>query len=611
MSGLCGWFSHEPAALPIAQMGAPLCRLDRVPLRCGEHAAGALALAAQPDSGSLLHEDGLLLAIWGGRAASLARLWRSHGANACVAFGGHFAFAILDQQRDEMLIAVDRYATRPMFYQQIGRSIVFASSAEALVEHPGVGREIDPQALYQYLYFQNLGGSAAIYRGVRRLLPGEFVHLQSGRPLRGRYWKMQFHEAQALPRAELENELCDTLRTAVHDAVGQRPAGVLLGGGIGSAALASLMAATAESPLHSFTVGYDVGADHTLADARRVARHCRSTHHERCLTASDVADAIPAIAAACDQPFGDMGMVAAYHLASPARAADAQRVLAGQGGAELFGGSPHYAQQARFSRYESISSALRQTVIEPLLFHLAGGIGGAMLGGARGYIRQALVPPPQRFDAANLLSCYDAATMFDADFLGAINLGAPLAALNQHWWQADGRSEINQMVTLGLQYGLADRELPKMMKAAELAGVEVEFPYLNDAVVAFSARLGARQKLDGARPRPFFRKALGAAWPGKLAPERPAVTLPFAHWLQTDVRLKSLAFDSLSTLKGRRLVKPAFIDSLLQDRMAEHPARHGQMVWLLLMLEQWLAHHRGTIAAAPLVRMRHEPETCR
>lgn len=162
MSGLCGWFSHDPGALPIEQMAAPLCRFDRAPLRVGAHGAGALALAADAASASFLHDDALLVASWGEPAETVARLWRSHGPKACSALSGSFVFAVLDEKRDEAYMAVDRSGSRSLFYQQVGRTLVFASSAEALVQHPGAGREIDPQALYNYVYFHGVPAPASI-----------------------------------------------------------------------------------------------------------------------------------------------------------------------------------------------------------------------------------------------------------------------------------------------------------------------------------------------------------------------------------------------------------------------------------------------------------------
>jgi asparagine synthase (glutamine-hydrolysing) len=611
VSGLCGWFSHEPGALPITQMAAPLCRFDQLPLRVAEHGAGAVALAAAPGNGSILHEDGLLVAAWGERAETVARLWRSHGAKACAALSGSFAFAILDEQCDEALLAVDRSATRALFYQQVGRSLLFATSADALVRHPGAGREIDPQALYNYLYFHDVPAPAAIYKGQRRLLAGEFLHFHGGRLQRGRYWKSQFHECQEQSAPELRPEFLDTLRSAADDALSQHAGGVLLSGGQGSAAIAALLAGRG-APVRTYTVGYDTGADDTLARARQLARQLGSEHHERCIGAADVADAIPRLAAAFDQPLGEPAVLTAFFGATMARDDGVQRLLGGHGGAELFGGRPHYAQQARLSQYERIPSALRQTIVEPLLFQLAGGAGAAPLRRARSYIEQALVALPERLAASNLLHGYGSAEVLEPAFLAGVDPTAPAGALSQSWWLADGCCQVNQLIALDLKYALADRQLPAAMRACETAGLEASFPFLGDAVMAFAARLSPHQKLDGVRLSPFLRDAVRSIVPRKAASEQPAAAPPFGHWLQSDQRLRALAFDSLSELKRRAIVRPAFIDSLLTARVAEHPAHHGRMVWLLMMLEQWLAQRPIDALRAPnFRRAEDEPETCR
>ena len=175
------------------------------------------------------------------------------GALTLAALPGGFVFAILDERRGEALLAVDRSGGRPLFYQPVGRTLIFATSAEALVQHPGAGREIDPQVLYDYLYVHGVPAPAAIYNGQRRLLPGEFLHFQGGRLQKERYWKIHFHEAGVAGGLESKRELLDTLRDASEAALGGQRGGVLLSGGPGSAAIAAL---PADAPVRSYAVGY-------------------------------------------------------------------------------------------------------------------------------------------------------------------------------------------------------------------------------------------------------------------------------------------------------------------------------------------------------------------
>jgi asparagine synthase (glutamine-hydrolysing) len=594
MSGLCGWFSREPAALPIAEMAAPLFRFDATPLRTAAHSLGAAALAGGLDCAGLYHEDGLLIAHWGERVDALARLWRTHGAKACAALSGHFAFAILDERRGEALLAVDRCATRPLFYQLVGHTLVFASSTDALALHPGTGREIDPQALYNYLHFRAVPGPQAIYKGQRRLAPGEFVHLHGGRIERGRYWRLRFHEHEPGGLPELKSELIDTLKSAVESSLGQQKVVVMLGGGARSAALAGVLHALHGNRVPTCAVGTGDHGRGALAAARSAARQLHCLHHERQINASDAADAIPRLAAMFDQPCGDPSALAAFYCALTAREAGALRVLGGQGGAVLFGARHAYAQQRRLSGYERLPSALRQLLLEPFLFRLAARVRGGPLAAARAHIELAMQPLPARLQHANLLIGYGPANVFESDFLATVDPTGPRAAQEQAWWLAQGREQINRMIALDLHGELLDRRLPLLSKACELAGVDAAFPYLQDGMVAFAARLDPRHKIDGGAAGGLFRDALRGVLPARLGgPGGHGFEVPFGQWLQTDSRLRAIAFDSLADLRARRIVRAAFIDELLARRLPEQPARHGNMVWLLMMLEQWFAQRKA------------------
>lgn len=609
MSGLCGWFSPGPGALPIGEMGAVLCRDRAQELVTAEHGVGALAMASDAGGASLLREDGLLVAMWGERADTLARLWRSHGAKACAALSGSFAFAILDERRGEALLAVDRTGARPLYYQQLGSTLAFASSADALARHPGAGHEIDPQALYNYLYFHGVPAPASIYKGQRRLMPGESLHMCGARLTRTRYWKLRFDESAGAGGPALQQELLDTVRSASADAQGGDGGGVLLSGGRASAAIAALLSGAGQ--LRTYSVAYD--GDAALAPARHLSRQLGARHREMVASASDAADAAVRLAGGCDQPHGDPALLSVFLGAGMAHADGVRRLLGGHGGASLFGMRTHYAHQARLSQYEKIPSALRQTLVEPFLFRLAGRMRAAPLRHARSYIEDALASLPQRLEASNLLHGYGSAQVLDPGFLGAVDPTGPAAMLGESWWQSDGCSQVNQLIALDLQYALAGCQLPAAIRACRLAGVEAAFPFLGDAVIAFAARLAPQQKLDGGRIAPLLREALRDVLPRRRGAARmPSAAPPLARWLHAEPRMRQLAFDSLSDLKRRRIVRADFIDTLSATGAACEPERHARMVWLLMMLEQWLAQRPAASVRMPAARKSlREPETCR
>ncbi|MET0982654.1 MAG: asparagine synthase-related protein [Telluria sp.] len=608
MTGLCGWFSSEPPALPLAEMAAPFGAA--VPLRTGLHSLGGAAVSGGSHEASLYKEDGLLIVHWGERAhepAELARLWRTHGAEACAVLPGHFAFAILDERRAEALLAVDRCATRPLFYQSVGRTLLFASSMEALARHPGAGRELDPQAVFDYLYLDAVHGPRTMHAGARRLAPGERLHLRGGRIERKHYWRMRYTE-HALHEAP-QGALADALHCALdaglvqHQSMRHQP-GLLLAGGAASALLAAQLGRAAGAPPATYTVGYGRRAGAMLKRARAVAGRLGTRHRETVIDADDVADAVAALALACDAPCGDPAAVAMLFAARMAREDGVRRLACGIGAAQLFGRSRRYAALARGGRYERLPGALRQLLIEPLLFGAAARLPGAFER-VRARIELSMAPAPARLRRANALLAHGAASVFEPGFLELVDPEAPGAAQEQAWWLAQGRSSANRSVDLELQGDLPCRLLPAFTAACASSGVAPAFPYLHDAVVAMSACLAPRHKTPGGA-RDLFTRALRESGCKLSVALDPAPPLPFGAWLQGDARLRALACDSLAALAKRGIVRREFIDLLLARRLPEDPVLHGRTVWQLMMLEAWFARRRhgaaaldGAIQAAP------------
>ncbi|KAB8058424.1 asparagine synthase, partial [Janthinobacterium violaceinigrum] len=613
-AGLGGGAATNGAAqAALASMAAPLSRFDGAPLATSLGEVGGVAVAAIDGSRHMYQQDGLQVAIWGRPvldgsaddvACRLASLWLSRGVAACASLSGPFALAILDAFSGSALLAVDRAGMHPLSYASNAQGLFFASSLDALLAHPSVRGALDPQALYHYLYFHMVPGPATAYLGQQRLLPGEYLHVRGGKQCKGSYWQLAFREPAASRASFAANkqEFLRLLRLAVEGSLGADGAdtGAFLSGGTDSSTLAAIMGQVTGRPARTYSIGFDVPGYDEMAYARLAASHAGSIHHERYVTPGDVLAAIPAMAAIFDQPFGNASAIPAFYCAQMAREDGVTRLLGGDGGDELFGGNERYAHQALLSQYERVPVILRQAIIEPLLFRVRTGKPWRLGDKARRYIEQASLPLPARLDSYNLLLRHGHRAVLEAGFIDTIDPGMAPGCMNGAYWerQGQGLSQINELLALDMRFTLADNDLFKVRKACELAGVEAAFPFLHDAMVAFATGLAPRDKLDGMRLRPFFKRALADILPPAIVRKKKhGFGLPFGLWLHSHAPLREFAFDNLTQLRGRGIVRPAFIDDLQGRLLAEHPAYHGTMVWLLLMLEQWLSQHPGALGA--------------
>lgn len=597
MSGLCGYMGGATPETVLDGMARQISRFDGSPAYTMNQGLAAVALAAKSGSVHVHEEGGWLVALWGrpsirGRsgdvAATFYRIWLDCGPAACAQLTGPFALCVLDTRGGEALLAIDRAGVHSLTYQCAGDSILFGSNADAILAHPQGDADIDAQSLYHYLHFHVIPAPHSIYRKQQRLFPGEYLHLCGGKIRRGRYWNLQFDERDGRDYDVLRSQFLSLLGDAVRSTLDTPKLGAFLSGGTDSSTLAGFLGQVSCAPARTYSIGFDAPGYDEMEYARIAARHFGAEHRELYVTANHIVSAAQRLAEAFDQPFGNASALPAYYCAQLAKQDGVTRLLGGDGGDELFGGNERYAQQAVFERYEKVPSVLRQMVLEPVLFGLAAGQQQTLFCKARSYIKQALVSMPDRLDTYNLLKFYGAEQVLEPELLRAVDLDAPGLHVRHLYWRSNASSQINRMQTLDLQLTLADNDLRKVGSACELAGVEVAYPFLSDAMLDFSASLAPHYKLHGTRLRPFFKRALSARLPRAiLQKKKHGFGLPFGQWLRSDAGLYALAADSLQTLKRRGIVQSRFIDRLLSEHLNEHPAYHGTMVWVLMMLELW------------------------
>lgn len=602
MSGLGGWFRQSQLTSAEQLLNAFQSKLG--PRDTGTQwrsGKGALVVRG-PAQSTVLGQSGAQTIAISGRArwhldnsiqpTSLALCnrflenYRTRGADALRMLKGDFALAVIDSEADEVLLAIDRMGVRSLVYEGDDRGIVFGSSCDVVRTHPDVGAELDPQAIYDYTYFHVIPAPRTIFRNQKRLLPGHYLSWSRGQCVARCYWSMQFHE-EAGSITDFKPAFRNALREAVDRAADTADCGAFLSGGTDSSTVTGLLALRERGRAKTYSIGFAAQGYDEMEYARIAARQFGTEHHEYYVTPEDVIDALPSITAAYDQPFGNASAVPAYYCARLAQADGVTRMLAGDGGDELFGGNSRYAKQYQLSLYEKVPGLIRKILLEPVL-RAKVAESFSHLRRARSYIHQASKPMPARYESYNLIEYLGASNVFTPDFLSQVDVSAPFKLLDETYQQFRNASLINQMLGIDLKFTLADSDLPKVTRMCELAGVEVAFPLLDEAVVDFSARLPANLKLRGTRLRYFFKEALRDLLPEQiLTKQKHGFGLPVGIWITENPALHTITRDALSSLKKRGIIAPEFIDRLLGQHLRTHAGYFGTMAWVLMMLEFW------------------------
>lgn len=520
--------------------------------------------------------------------------WAALGAQrepsrAIAEVGGSFCVA-LQNAEGRTLLAVDRFSICTLCYRIIDGRLHVSTRADELAALPPAA-EIDPQAVFDYLYFHVVPSPRTIFRGVYRLPAAHYATFDQGRLTVARYWAPQFRELARPDFAALSKEFRNLLRDAVAAQLDGGKPGCFLSGGTDSSTVAGMIGLAAGRPAATYSIGFAADGYDEMAYARIAARHFGTEHHEYYVTPDDLVRSIPVVAAHYDQPFGNSSALPAYYCARMAREDGVTRVLAGDGGDELFGGNSRYAKQKIFGWYDCLPGAVRRGLLEPVLEKTPAGA-LPLLSKGRSYVEQAKVPLPDRMQMYNLLLRLGPAEVFASDFLAQVDTGEPLQQQQQVWGQVQNGSALNRMLAYDWRYTLAESDLPKVCGTTSLADVQVGFPFLDRQVVDFSLRLPTSYKLKGLKLRWFFKEALRGFLPDEiLAKKKHGFGLPFGVWTQRHEGLQRLATDALHSMAERGIVRREFIASLLSTLLPAHPGYYGEMVWILVMLEHWLRQH--------------------
>lgn len=563
-----------------------------------EGSGGMVAAYSPFDNVQLASEDNVVAVLIGrprkGReeaAQVLVQSFPREGEAALKKLHGSYVGTVFNLLSGQGCAFVDRVGTWPLYYATLPSGGFAYSTRMDVLHRLGVARDHCPQALYDYLYFHVIPGPQTIYEGIRSLRPGRVAMYRKEVEER-RYWQLTYQEDSTGNFDDLKQELFCVLESSVdHAADGE--VGAFLSGGTDSSTVTGMLGKVRDRSPRTFSIGFDEPGYDELDFARTSGKYFDAEMHEYKVTPEDIVDAIPRIAQAYEQPFGNSSAVPTYFCARMAAETGVNRLLAGDGGDELFAGNTRYAKQHVFHAYSQLlPEGLRQRLVEPLLMGSLGRLPG--FSKLRSYVSQAKIPMPERMETYNLLERLGGELVLTEDFLSQIDRRHPLRTLEAAYTDSNAGTLLNRMLTLDYQITLADNDLQKVGRMCALAGVEVAYPLLDDEMVAFAGRVPPEMKLKGNKLRWFFKSAVSDFLPPEvLSKKKQGFGLPFGPWLTRHPGLSELVGDSLSDLRKRGLVRNELIDRLSNELVSDHPGYYGTLVWVLVMLEQWFAANKN------------------
>ena len=518
---------------------------------------------------------------------------------------GMFAFALWDSIDCTVQLARDRMGEKPLYYGWQGDSFLFGSELKALKVHPSFKDQIDMESLNLYFRYNNIPAPFSIYRDIYKLTPGSILTLHIGEKKYEikKYWSVLNTAVESLSNLsknteeELVFELDNLLRRSIKQKMlSDVPIGAFLSAGIDSSTIVSIMQAISSKPIKTFTIGFEDESYNEANEARLIANHLGTDHHEICVKPQDIIDLIPLLPVLYDEPFSDASQIPTYLVSKLAK----EKVtvsLSGDGGDELFCGYNRYLITEKLWGVLRIFPLFFRKLISFLILSIPinfwkkletfaflskkyKNIGFKLHKGAEAISSNTLY---ELYD--NLLSNWKSDVQLVKGTKQRLNPGLDISKGLERF------SKVEKMMLWDMQSYLPNDILVKLDRASMGVSLEGRVPFLDHEIVEFAWRVPTKYKYKNNKGKWLLRQVLHKYIPEGLV-ERPksGFTLPLSEWLRGP--LKDWAEGLINT---DRIESEGILNShMINQRWQEHQAGNtdwSNQLWSILMFQLWLEHN--------------------
>lgn len=510
--------------------------------------------------------------------------------DALIKLNGMFSFVFLDTYTGEWLMARDHVGIKPLYFRELpGHQLLFSSEIKAILAHPEVQPELNLKGLNHYFTFQFCLNGETLFKHIKKIEPGHFVHGQGG-AIHGvtRYWDASFrvddyHNEQYFVE-RLRSLLEDSTRLQVRSDV---PLGAYLSGGIDSSAVTCFAANCLDEGMPVFTGKFLESASYDeSAFARLVANHARAIIHEVVPTADDFVEFLPRIIQAMDEPLAGPGVFPQY-MVSRAAVQHVKVVLGGQGGDEIFGGYARYLvgyleQALKGAIFETQEEGKHLVGLESIVpnLPLLRQYGPLM----KNFWRDGLFEEMDARYFRLIDRSPDLSMLLTEEMLSKLDREEVFADFQALFNHPETMSYINKMTHFDFK-----TLLPALLhvedRVSMAVSLESRVPLLDPRIVELVGSAPPAMKFKGGKTKSLLKSAVRSIIPDQVLDRKDKMgfPVPLAEWMQGGV-VRDFVNDIL--LSQASCTRGIYSENALRS-MAEKQGVGSRQLWGALSLELW------------------------
>ncbi|REJ75485.1 MAG: asparagine synthase (glutamine-hydrolyzing) [Acidobacteria bacterium] len=519
----------------------------------------------------------------------ILHLYDKYGSRCVEYLRGMFAFAVWDEKERSLFLARDRTGQKPLLYsRRPDGHIVFGSEFQAILEHPDISREVDPQAIDDYMSYQCVPAPSTAFREMRKLEPGHWLIWKNGQIRTERYWKPDFSKKIRISEEEAVEETSRVLQESVKlRMISEVPLGAFLSGGVDSSTIVALMARVSDRPVKTFSIGFEEQDYSELKYARKVAEHVGAEYNEF-IVKPNALEVIPKLVEHYGEPYSDSSAIPTYYVSQETRK-HVTVALNGDGGDESFAGYERHAAMRLAEFYQRVPSALRTALFEaPISVLPTSEIKRSRIRDVKRFLSAARLAAGPRY--SRWMTTFDderKSALYSSQFRSQLN-GNGSRSVFADWLESDeAEGIVDRCLLTDMMTYLPNDLLVKVDIASMANSLEARSPFLDHKVIEFAASLPEELKMRRIATKSLLKKVASQLVPREVI-YRPKMGfgVPIGNWFRGE--LKGFIRDILQSneARSRGLFKQEEVDRMTEEHVSAKKD-HTFQIWSLLMLELW------------------------
>lgn len=515
----------------------------------------------------------------------IVHAYEQYGKEFPKFLNGMFAIALHDLKNKMLYLVRDHVGIKPLYYAFKKKYIIWGSEIKALLASGMLKRELNIDALGQFLAWEYIPGKHTLFKGINKLKPGQMIeiHLENPACKPVTYWDVPNRHASFSMTSKYWEEAVDQkLEECVkRQLVSDVPLGGFLSGGVDSSLVMASM-----GDAKAFSIGFDDSTYNELSHARKVAAYLGIEHVESILR-PDILELFERLMYHMDDPIGDFSIFPTYLVSSHTRK-HVKVALSGDGGDELFGGYETYIAQYIAEQYARMPIFIRNSFIEPIIkFMRPRPAKKGVVNKAKRFIEGLEHPTMLKHARWRIFG----GELFRSEIFTEEAQNSLLTPSGCHildlFHRSRDRTPLNQCLYVDFKSYLVDNCLVKVDRMSMAASLEVRVPFLDKELVELAFQVPDNLKVTKGQTKVMLKK-LAAKYVPRECIYRPkeGFSIPIKHWLNTILRPLMENLLDQRKIHSQGIFKPSKIKQLKQEHLAGL-ANHSHILWPMMIFQAW------------------------